>query len=163
MLTTREATPADAATVASILDVDRRAAERLCRDRAVRIAVESGGDEPAEPRSDRTRTGSGNERDEGTDGDPDPDPDPNARAVLAYEVRSDAVHVARLAGSNRGVEALLAEPERFADAEGLPVEAVTPAADEDTRSALATAGFEEVGEGPRFEGDRTVRYRLRRD
>lgn len=175
MLTTREATPADTGVVASILGLDRRAAERLCRDRAVRIAVESEPDErePASEGSGPRRGGTdrdGTESEAGSrangDGRDESDEagsDPNARAVLAYEVRPDAVHVAHLGGSDRGVEALLAEPERFADTEGLPVEAVVPAADEGTRRRLAAAGFEETGDGPTFEGDRTVRYRLARD
>jgi len=176
MLTTREATPADTEAVASLLDVDRRAAERLCRDRAVLIAVESEGDPDPDPDPERGHAGTdgaaaGGRRDGseagageagGREETEELESDPNARAVLAYEVRPDAVHVARLGGSDRGVETLLTEPERFAAAEGLPVEAVVPAADEGTRQALGNAGFEAVGDGPTFEGDRTIRYRLAR-
>jgi hypothetical protein len=175
MLTTREATPADTEAVASLLDVDRRAAERLCRDRAVLIAVESEGDPDPDPEREHAGTdgaaaggrGDGSEAGAGEAGDREEmeelGSDPNARAVLAYEVRPDAVHVARLGGSDRGVETLLTEPERFAAAEGLPVEAVVPAADEGTRQALGNAGFEAIGDGPTFEGDRTIRYRLARE
>jgi len=80
--------------------------------------------------------------------------------LLAYDATRSAVHLTRLAGDVETVAALLAEPVAFARAEDLPVEAVVPEGEAGARDAVAAAGFEDVGDGPRFEGERTRRYRL---
>jgi hypothetical protein len=48
----------------------------------------------------------------------------------------------------------------FARREGMAVELLLPASSERAREAAVDAGFAEDGQGPRFEGERTVRYRV---
>ena len=64
-------------------------------------------------------------------------------AVLAFEV-SDAVQVTRLAGERDALVELLGSPVRFAESEGVEVEAFPD--DERAEAALAAAGFERAGE-----------------
>ncbi|GGN26542.1 hypothetical protein [Halarchaeum nitratireducens] len=80
--------------------------------------------------------------------------------VVAYEASSGAVHITRLAGETAAVAALLDEPIAFARAEGIDVEALVPDAAGGALDAVTNAGFEAVGDGPRFDGERTTRYRL---
>ncbi|QDX40205.1 hypothetical protein [Salarchaeum sp. JOR-1] len=79
--------------------------------------------------------------------------------VVAFEVDEDAVHVTRLAGDSDDMERLLDEPIRFAANEGLPVELLVEESDDDVAFAVETKGFENVGAGPRFGGEETIRYR----
>lgn len=80
--------------------------------------------------------------------------------VVAYEVSGGAVHVTRLAGGTAAVAALLDEPIAFASAENIAVEALVPDGADGALDAVTNAGFEAVGDGPRFGGERTTRYRL---
>ncbi|WP_188883338.1 hypothetical protein [Halarchaeum grantii] len=86
--------------------------------------------------------------------------DGDATGALAYDADADAVHVTRLVGDAEAVAALLEEPIAFARAETIPVEVVVPASASGALDAVANAGFEDVGDGPRFAGERTARYRL---
>ncbi|PSQ24660.1 hypothetical protein BRD04_00785, partial [Halobacteriales archaeon QS_9_67_17] len=54
---------------------------------------------------------------------------------------------------------LLDEPVGFAAREGMDVELLVAVDDEELRNVAEDAGFTNHGEGPRFEGVRTVRYR----
>jgi siroheme synthase len=105
----RDAVGSDTGAVADLLGTHQRAAERLVRDRHVRVAAR--GDEIA--------------------------------AVLAFEA-TDAVRVTRLAGERDALVELLASPVRFAESEGVAVEAFPD--DERAEAALAAAGFERAGE-----------------
>jgi siroheme synthase len=105
----RDAVGSDTGAVADLLGTHQRAAERLVRDRHVRVAAR--GDEIA--------------------------------AVLAFEA-TDAVRVTRLAGERDALVELLASPVRFAESEGVVVEAFPD--DERAEAALAAAGFERAGE-----------------
>ena len=79
--------------------------------------------------------------------------------VVVFDARPGAVHVTRLAGETDAMAQLLAEPVRFATREGMAVELVVPA--EAAAGEVAVAeGFTDVGAGPRFDGDRTRRFRL---
>lgn len=78
---------------------------------------------------------------------------------LAFDTWRGAVHVTRLAGDPDAVEVLLGDPCEFAARESLPVEVVLLERDDALRDAVADAGFDEVGTGPMFDGERTRRYR----
>lgn len=78
---------------------------------------------------------------------------------LAFDARTDAVHVTRIGGTADAVHALLDDAIGFAKRENLSVEAVVPNGGS-TAVALETKGFESGGSGPRFEGRETTRYRL---
>lgn len=137
----REAHDGDLDAVAALTGMERDACARLLRERSVTVAVP--GDEPdaAEP-----------------DGD---DEEETAEPVgcVAFDTWRGAVHVTRVAGEKDAMRLLLAEPVRFAEAEGMPVEVVVPADDTATAAAVEDAGFAAVGDGPLFAGDPTRRYR----
>ncbi|GAA0649852.1 hypothetical protein [Salarchaeum japonicum] len=79
--------------------------------------------------------------------------------VVAYEADGDAVHVTRLAGERDAMARLLNEPIEFAEHEGLPVELLVEESKAGVEFAVETKGFENVGQGPRFAGEETARYR----
>ncbi len=78
---------------------------------------------------------------------------------VSYDADGSTVHVTQLEGNAELCERLLAEPSRFADREGMDVELLAMASDDAARTAAERAAFERCGSGPRFDGDRTVRYR----
>jgi len=80
---------------------------------------------------------------------------------VSYDAQEDTVHVTQIEGDAAVCDRLLEEPVRFAESEGMAVELLAPESEGDTRDAAEAAGFEETGSGPRFEGEATVRYRLR--
>ena len=79
---------------------------------------------------------------------------------VSYDAREQTVHVTQLEGDTDTYGRLLEEPLGFADAEGMAVELLVPEDEPDVREAALAAGFEELGEGPRFEGQQTTRFRL---
>jgi hypothetical protein len=89
----------------------------------------------------------------------------NGEAVgfVSFDARPGTVYVTRISGDPEACERLLDEPVRFANAEGMGVELLLQDGEEAIRDAVARAGFEEVGAGPRFEGVSTVRYRREPD
>jgi len=134
----RDAVEADAAAMAALAEQPEDVMRNLVHDRTVRVAVEADAPDP-----------------DASDGLP-----PEAlRGVVSFDARDGAVHVTQLAGDAAAVERVLAEPLRFARREGMAAEALIEAGDDATRGAAEAAGFEEVGSGPLFEGERTVRYR----
>ena len=79
--------------------------------------------------------------------------------VVSFDAHEDAVHVTQIGGDEAACERLLAEPVPFAEREGMPVELLVPASEAAVRTAAERAGYEHRGDGPPFEGERTVRYR----
>jgi hypothetical protein len=79
---------------------------------------------------------------------------------VSYDAREGTVHVTQLEGNTDAFQRLLAEPVRFADAEGMAVELLAPDDETDVQAAAREAGFREIGAGPRFEGKSTTRFRL---
>ncbi|MEF8785689.1 MAG: hypothetical protein V5A45_07115 [Haloarculaceae archaeon] len=78
---------------------------------------------------------------------------------VSYDARERTVHVTQLEGDRDSFDRLLEEPLSFADAEGMAVELLVPEGEADVRAAALDAGFDEIGSGPRFEGDSTTRFR----
>ncbi len=91
------------------------------------------------------------------------DDDDEIRGFVSYDARRRTVHVTQLEGDRATCERLLGEPTRFARTEGMDVELLVAENDETTRNAAESAAFERDGPGPRFDGLRTVRYRLEAD
>jgi hypothetical protein len=137
----RDAVEADADALAGIADAPADVMRNLIHDRTVVVAV-----------------------DESADTDPNVDADePTADDLLgfvSYDARDSTVHVTQLAGTRDACERLLAEPVRFAANESMEVQLLVPADEDDVREAAERVGFERQGSGPRFDGRRTVRYRL---
>jgi hypothetical protein len=136
----RDAVEADAESMAAIADAPEDVMRNVLHDRTVRVAV-------------RPRTDAG----------PNADTDADDRELLgfvSFDVRGSTVYVTQLGGSVEACELLLAEPVRFARGEDFDVEYVASKSDDRAREAVDRAGFENLGPGPQFEGEATVRYRL---
>ena len=86
--------------------------------------------------------------------------DEEIRGFVSYDARADTVHVTQLGGDPETYDRLLAEPISFARTEGMAVELLAPESETALVAAVEAAGFAERGQGPRFEGEPTARYRL---
>jgi hypothetical protein len=86
--------------------------------------------------------------------------DGTVEGFVSYDAEDSTVHVTQLEGSAEVCERLLAEPARFADREDMNVEFLAMESDDASRAAAERAAFEDCGPGPRFDGMRTIRYRL---
>lgn len=137
----RDAVEADAAAMAAIADAPTDVMRNIVHDRTVRVVEREA-----------------NARDENADAN-DVDPD-DVVGFVSFDVRGDVVHVTQIDGTPEACERLLAEPIRFAEHEGMRVELLVTDADGDVATAAERVGFESDGPGPRFDGERTVRYRL---
>lgn len=80
-------------------------------------------------------------------------------AFVSFDARPGIVYVTQLDGDADACERLLDEPMRFARREGMDVELLVPEDDDDVRSVVAEAGFDQTGNGPRFADVHTLRYR----
>jgi hypothetical protein len=79
---------------------------------------------------------------------------------VSFDARRDTVHVSQFDGEERAVERLLDEPVRFARNEGMAAELLIEESREDLKRAATDAGFGKSGSGPRFDGARTVKFRV---
>ena len=79
---------------------------------------------------------------------------------LAFDAGSEVVHVTDFGGAEEAVQRLFEEPCRFAERERMDVDVVVPDDDEDRIRMVESAGFEPDGNGPRFDGRDTTRFRL---
>ncbi|KAB1187138.1 MULTISPECIES: hypothetical protein [Haloferax] len=135
----RDAVDSDAEALAAVANAPIRAMRRLIRHRTVRVATDDTG---ADPHADA------------------PAADEPILGFVGFDVRDGVVHITRLDGTDDAARRLLEEPLRFASAEGLPVEVLVLESEPSLREAVTSAGFEQVSDGPRFDGYPTVRYRL---
>lgn len=79
---------------------------------------------------------------------------------VSFDAREGTVHVTQLEGDTDAYEQLLEEPIRFARAEAMNVELLTPDDETVAQDVAEELGFENAGSGPRFDGQPTTRYRL---
>ncbi|SDJ89673.1 hypothetical protein SAMN05216226_11166 [Halovenus aranensis] len=86
--------------------------------------------------------------------------DEDITGFVSFDARQQTVYVTQIEGTPDVYPELLEEPLRFARAEGMDIELFALDSEADLREAALEAGFEEVGPGPRFEGEATTRYRL---
>jgi hypothetical protein len=133
----RDALESDAEALATATGRPREVVRNMIHDRSVRVAVAG--------------------RDDGED-EADSE-DANVRGFVAFDVRADTVHVTDFDGVGETVERLFEEPRRFARREEMGVEVVVPN-DEGVSEVIEASGFTAAGRGPRFEGQRTTRYRI---
>lgn len=129
----RDAVEADAERMAELTGSPADVMRNLVHDRTVRVAVEG----------------------EGDDHDPDA-----VEGFVSFDAKRDTVYVTQIEGTREACERLLDEPTRFAEQERMTVELHVAKDDERLREVAEAAGFREDGEGPLFDGTRTVRYRL---
>jgi hypothetical protein len=86
--------------------------------------------------------------------------DDEIAGFVSYDARERTVHVTQMEGESDTFERLLEEPVRFARTEGMAVELLAPEDEPDLRDAALATGFDEIGRGPRFDGQPTTRFRL---
>lgn len=141
MMRVRDAVEADAEAMAAIADAPADVMRNIVHDRTVRVVEREA-----------------NAKDENADAN-DADPD-DVVGFVSFDVRGDVVHVTQIDGTPDACEQLLAEPIRFAEHESMRVELLVTDADGDVAAAAERVGFRNDGSGPRFDGERTVRYRL---
>jgi hypothetical protein len=156
----RDAVERDADALATLTDLPPDVIRNTIHDRTVRVAEPTGSDdgEEGEPTGGETDS---NESEVGDNGDGEVGRDATElTGFVSFDARDDTVHVTQFAGERDACERLLQEPVRFARNEGMRVEVVVTASEEEMRAAVEAVGFEKHGSGPMFEGERTVRYRL---
>lgn len=139
----RDAVEADADAMAALADQPADVMRNLVHDRTVRVVVDAPN---KDDESEATIT----------------ETEPSLRAMVSFDAGQETVHVTQLAGDLEAVERLLEEPIRFARSEEMNVEAIVAVGDETGKAAVETKGFSRAGDGPRFDGEQTVRYRLER-
>jgi len=138
----RDAVEADAEAMAAIADAPEDVMRHLVHDRTVRIADDP--DAGADPNTDTRGNGTAE----------------NVLGFVSFDARDDVVYVTQLDGTEAAVEQLLAEPVRFAKGEDMTVELLAPETQPHVKAAAETVGFAAAGNGPRFGGTPTIRYRL---
>jgi len=79
---------------------------------------------------------------------------------VSFDAERGTVHVTQLAGSSDACEELLSDPIEFARREHMSVELLLPEDESEVRAAVEAVGFTSTGNGPRFDGQETTRYRL---
>lgn len=141
----REAVEADAERMADIADSPPDVMRNLVHDRTVRVAEDTGPDEPSPTEATADQDGNA---------------DSQVTGLVSFDARDATVHVTQLAGTPAACVRLIEEPVRFARREGMSVELLVAETDDQVRQAVESAGFQRSGSGPRFEGHRTTRYRL---
>ncbi|WP_276280142.1 hypothetical protein [Halorussus caseinilyticus] len=154
----RDAVEEDGDVLGELADAPAEVMRNVIHDRTVRVA------ERGEESDDATEGGDGDaaDSDDGVDEDAD-GPNggrPEVAGFVGFDAMPGTVRVTYLRGSRAARERLLEEPVRFARKEGMAVEALVPEDEAETRTVVEDAGFRRVGTGPRFEGGRTVKYRL---
>lgn len=132
----REAREEDAKRLADLTDTPRDVMRNLVHDRTVRVIEEE-------------------EEDGG-----DADGDELIRGFVSFDARERTVHVTQLEGDEGVYDELLAEPIRFARCEDMAIELLVPETESGVIDAATAAGFVCTGDGPRFAGEPTVRYRI---
>ena len=136
----REAVEADADAMAAIADGHVDVMRNLIHDRTVRVAETE--DETNDPNVDVEEPET-----------------PELLGFLSFDDATDVVYVTQLDGTPDACERLLAEPLRFARNESMDVELLVTDPGEPVGVAAERVGFEQTGPGPRFDRERTVRYR----
>src|SRR6056297_1393408 len=145
----RDAVEDDGQRLGELADAPAEVMRNVVHDRTVRVAEIDGEDD------DATSGGAESAKRDDTEGD-------GAEIVgfVGFDAMPGTVEVTYLRGTRAARERLLDEPVRFARKEGMTVKVLVPEDESDTEDVVDDTGFERVGTGPRFEGGRTIEYRL---
>lgn len=156
----RDAVEGDAEALAELADAPPGVLRNVVHDRTVRVLVDDEApavDEEIEAADDGTEMADDDTNravdDDAADGPATP------QGFVSFDVRDGVVHLTLFGGDRTACERLLAEPLRFAECEGMPVEVLVGDDDAAMREALESVGFENRGTGPRFHGSSTERFR----
>lgn len=165
MMNVRDAVEDDVGALASMAHAPKDVMENVIHDRTVRIAEREPGDDSSADEESETdgeesdANGEESETDSG-DGEASEMRENDVLGFVSFDAGRHAVHVTHLGGTEQSLRRLLDEPVRFARKEGMPVEMVVPESETEHRTVAEGLGFVEAGDGPRFEGAPTVKYRL---
>jgi hypothetical protein len=129
-LEVRDAVEDDAERLAELTGAPSDVMRNLVHDRTVRVACE------------------------------EQDAEADLLGFVSFDAEGRTVHITQIAGTETAMRRLFEEPRRFASNEAMTVELLVPGDDHGLRETAEHVGFEEDGTGPRFDGTRTVRYRL---
>ncbi len=138
----RDALEADAEALAAIADSPTDVMRNLVHDRTVRVAEDGTHDPNVDISSPQSVTAE------------------DVLGFVSFDAQETTVHVTQIAGTESACERLLAEPVRFAESESMSVELLIPTEQTVVETAAKRLGFERDGLGPRFDGVRSVRFRL---
>ncbi|WP_128476981.1 hypothetical protein [Halorussus pelagicus] len=152
----RDAVEEDGESLGELADAPAEVMRNVIHDRTVRVAERSpNGDGPASDGFDAPEVGESEDIEETDDTD-----DATVVGFVGFDAMPGTVRVTYLRGTPEARERLLEEPVRFARKEEMAVEALVPEDESETKEVVEAAGFQRSGTGPRFEGRRTVEYRL---
>ncbi|MFC4450518.1 hypothetical protein [Halorussus aquaticus] len=138
----RDAVEDDGEVLGELADAPAEVMRNVVHDRTVRVAEADADDQSAD-----TESGGDDEEAE-------------IVGFVGFDAMPGTVRVTYLRGTREARERLLEEPVRFARKEDMAVEALVPEDEAETREVVEAAGFQRAGTGPRFEGGRTLEYRL---
>jgi len=137
----RDAVEADAEAIAAMSDAPVDVVRNLVHDRTVRVAAADNA-RAADPNVDAGGAGA------------------SLLGFVSFDAAESTVHVTQFGGQRDACIELLGEPVRFATAEGMSVELLIEAGNDESSTVATDAGFTKVGTGPQFNNAETVRYRL---
>jgi hypothetical protein len=148
----RDAVEEDGDALGELADAPAEVMRNVVHDRTVRVA-------------EREEDADNEDPDDKAPDDEAPDEEsssdrPEIVGFVGFDAMPGTVRVTYLRGSRAARERLLEEPVRFARKEGMAVEALVPESEVGTKEVVEDAGFQRVGTGPRFDGSRTLEYRL---
>ncbi|SNR58346.1 hypothetical protein [Halorubrum vacuolatum] len=172
----RDALESDAEALASLADRPVEATRDMIHERSVRVAI-TGVDEGCRNDPDVDGHNMNDPRSETEDHMEDPgmetkgersDADASnsdARSdeivgFVTFDVRTGVVHVTDFNGTQKAMKRLLKSPQRFAQNEGMDVETVIQNDEHNRIDVIEFLGFDSIGDGPRFQGRPTTRFRL---
>jgi hypothetical protein len=155
----RDAVEEDGAVLGELADAPAEVMRNVVHDRTVRVAAEP----VAESGGGREDDGSAeSEGEDSSENEADGSAEANESVVgfVGFDAMPGTVRVTYLRGTREAREQLLEEPIRFARKEGMSVEVLVPENEAETKEVVESAGFRQTGTGPRFDGGRTLEYRL---
>jgi hypothetical protein len=161
----RDAVEEDGVVLGELADAPAEVMRNVVHDRTVRVAeepvAESGdGRETDGSAESDGKGGDGNETAENEAIGENEERDAKVVGFVGFDAMPGTVRVTYLRGTHEAREQLLKEPVRFARKEGMSVEVLVPENEAETKEVVEAAGFRQTGTGPRFEGGRTLEYRL---
>ncbi|USZ66768.1 hypothetical protein NGM10_08460 [Halorussus salilacus] len=152
----RDAVEDDGEALGDLADAPAEVMRNVVHDRTVRVAEREPDDGPGDETEAEADAGTGT----GADGEGIGADRPEVVGFVGFDAMPGTVRVTYLRGSRAARERLLEEPVRFARKEGMAVEVLVPESETETTRVVEEAGFEPTGDGPRFDGGRTLKYRL---
>ncbi|WP_135823608.1 hypothetical protein [Halorussus ruber] len=154
----RDAVEEDGVVLGELADAPAEVMRNVIHDRTVRVAekpvAESGDGREDDGSAESDGTGQNDESDETGENDAE------VVGFVGFDAMPGTVRVTYLRGTPEAREQLLKEPVRFARKEEMSVEALVPEDEAETKQVVEAAGFRQTGTGPRFDGGRTLEYRL---